>query len=272
MKKKSLKVKSLKKLIKTVHLLRDPKDGCPWDQVQTHRSLIPYLIEETHEVIDAIRYGKDKELKEELGDLLLQIILHVQIAEESKKFNLNDIAKNIQKKLIRRHPHVFKNHQKLTVDEVKQKWEEIKEMENPITNSNTPITDKLQKKVRSQSSLDGAMTISRQVASLGFEWNKLEDVFKKVNEELEELVDAIEQGNLLEAEKEMGDLIFTLVNVSRWLEINTEEGLAETNKKFLNRFAEVEKSIDGNFADKTVDQLNIYWEAAKKTIALKESD
>ena len=164
------------KLTNIVSKLRSPIGGCPWDKEQTHHSLIPYLLEEAHEVADAIRNGTDDNLKEELGDLLLQIFLHAQIAQEEKRFCLEDIAETLNQKLIRRHPHVFSNTKVKDLEEIKKNWDSIKRNEKPIITSKSPVSDNLKNKIRSRSAITGAMEISKNVSKAGFEWKNLESV------------------------------------------------------------------------------------------------
>ena len=251
---------ALQKLIDVVAELRDPDHGCPWDQVQTHSSLIPYVLEEAHEVADAIRHGDDAHLKEELGDLLLQVVLHAQIAEEEKRFNLEAIADAISAKLIRRHPHVFGG-------EVRS-WEAIKNEEQAAkrTASSSPLSDQLTDKVRGMSALAGAMTISRKAAKAGFEWDDIDGVWGKVREELDELREAVSSGDMAHAQEELGDVLFTLVNVARWCGIDPEEGLAGTNHRFLNRFSRVESALGGRIQGQSIEQLETLWQEAKAAI------
>jgi len=254
-------------LIQLVEELRDPSQGCPWDINQTHSSLIPYVIEESHEVVDAIRNGSDKNLLEELGDLLLQIILHTQIAKEKNKFDFNDVVVEISNKIIRRHPHVFDKKSTLKIEDVEKIWEQMKKKENPSNQSKLPISDGIRKKIRSQPALAGAMYISRKVAKEGFEWKNIDGVMSKVEEELLELKEALKNQNINHAKSELGDVLFSLVNIARWCKLDPDESLAETNQRFLDRFAIVEKSLNGKIGGQSLSTLKIYWERAKKTMA-----
>ncbi len=255
---------ALHELIEIISHLRSPIEGCPWDLEQTHRSLIPFLLEEAHEVADAIRFGNDHELQEELGDLLLQVVLHAQIAKEENRFNLEDIAINLNKKLIRRHPHVFAGQKVKTSAEVNQNWEEIKISEKPTSKSKSPLSDYLRNKVRSQSALVGATYISKKAAKGGFEWKNIEEVWSKVNEEMQELKEAIDKKDFLNAQEELGDLLFTLINLARWCKISPEEGLAGTNNRFLDRFSYIESTLDGNLSKSSSKELKRLWEIAKR--------
>jgi len=262
-------------LVAVVDRLRDPAGGCPWDLEQTHASLIPYVLEEAHEVADAIRHGDDRHLEEELGDLLLQVLLHARIAGEEGRFNLGGVAGGIAAKLVRRHPHVFGEddgaNRGLKGDSaaVKQSWEAIKAQERAEAQaepSASPLSDRLAQKVRGQSPLAGAMTISRKAAAAGFEWDTLAGVWEKVHEELDELKEAVASGDRAHAQEELGDVLFTLVNVARWCGIDPEEGLAGTNRRFLDRFSRVEAALEGNLQGRSITELEGHWRAAKAQI------
>ena len=192
---------AIQELIKIVATLRSPTQGCPWDQEQTHISLIPYLLEEAYETVDAIRNKDENNLKEELGDLLLQVVLHAQIAQENKRFCFKDIVENISKKLIRRHPHVFGNKEVKTIEDAKESWEEIKIAEKVSSNTEKYLSSNLREKIRSQPAIAGAMHISKKVAAVGFDWKKIDSVWTKVDEELEELKSALNKKDLSNAKK-----------------------------------------------------------------------
>ena len=266
----------LRRLENLVARLRDPAEGCPWDLEQTHQSLTPYVLEEAHEVADAIRHGDDQHLKEELGDLLLQVVLHARIAEEDNRFDLNAVAAGISDKLVRRHPHVFADAEARDSAAVRNSWEAIKAQERAGAKaaavSASPLSDQLANKVRGQPALSGAMTISRKAAKAGFEWEDIAGVWSKVNEELEELKDAICSGDKAHAQEELGDVLFTLVNVARWCEISPEEGLAGTNQRFLDRFSRVEAALDGDLEGHSIQKLEELWQQAKQAIRSESQD
>ena len=257
----------LRQLEAVVAKLRDPAEGCPWDLEQTHQSLVPYVLEEAHEVADAIRHGDDSHLKEELGDLLLQVVLHARIAAEDKRFDLNDVAEAISDKLIRRHPHVFADAEASDSEAVRRSWEAIKAAEKGAqTPSASPLSDQLAGKVRGQPALAGAMTISRKAAKAGFEWDDMAGVWEKVHEELDELKEAVDSGDKAHAQEELGDVLFTLVNVARWCGIEPESGLAGTNQRFLDRFSRVEAALGGNLQGRSIKELEGLWQKAKAAI------
>ncbi|MEB3326545.1 MAG: nucleoside triphosphate pyrophosphohydrolase [Synechococcus sp.] len=275
---------ALAELIAVVARLRDPRAGCPWDLEQTHATLVPYLLEEAHEVADAIRHGDDSHLAEELGDLLLQVVLHAQIAGETGRFDLGTIAAGISAKLVRRHPHVFAGAEARDSAAVRELWEASKAEERPPTPSASPLSDRLGGKVRGQPALAGAMTISRHAAAAGFEWEDMGGVWAKVHEELDELKEAVceamargegasgeeASGDRAHAQEELGDLLFTLVNVARWCRINPEEGLAGTNRRFLDRFSRVEAALGGDLKGRSIGELEGLWQQAKAQIRAEE--
>jgi XTP/dITP diphosphohydrolase len=261
-------------LLAVVDRLRDPEHGCPWDLEQTHRSLIPYVLEEAHEVADAIRHGNDAHLAEELGDLLLQVVLHARIASESGRFDFAAVARGISAKLVRRHPHVFGTAEARDSAAVRRHWEAIKLREQAGADPEapafpagpSPLSDRLAGKVRGMPALAGAMTISRKAAAAGFEWDAIAGVWAKVEEELGELQEAVASGDRGHAQEELGDLLFTLVNVARWGDLDPEEGLAGTNRRFLDRFRRVEAALGGDLGGRSIGELERHWRAAKAAI------
>ena len=263
----------LQQLIEVVAKLRSPEGGCLWDREQTHASLVPYVLEEAHEVADAIRHGDDAHLKEELGDLLLQVLLHAQIAAEEQRFDLDAVARGLSAKLIRRHPHVFGDAEARDSKAVRRIWEEIKAQEQSDTGPPTrsPLSDKLLSKIRGMPALAGAMTISKKAAKAGFEWDDMAGVWAKVHEELEELKEAVASGDRDHAQEELGDVLFTLVNVARWCGIEPEEGLAGTNRRFLDRFSRVEAALNGNLQGQSIAELEAIWQEAKAAIRAENS-
>ena len=274
---------ALAELIAIVDRLRDPDGGCPWDLEQTHTSLIPYVLEEAHEPADAIRHGDDRHLQEELGDLLLQVLLHARIAAEEGRFDLEAVARGLTAKLVRRHPHVFGEEAGAAgrgrggdSAAVRQSWEAIKAQEKAAAvpsgaaggqpASASPLSDRLAGKVRGQPALAGAMQISRKAAAAGFEWDDIDGVWAKVHEELDELKEAVASGNRAHAQEELGDVLFTLVNVARWCGLDPEEGLAGTNRRFLQRFSRVEAALGGDLAGRSIRELEGHWQEAKARI------
>lgn len=250
----------MKKLIDIVARLRSP-DGCPWDKKQTHTSLIPYLLEETWEVISEIEQGNiSSSLKEELGDLLLQVVLHAQIASEQDRFTIEDVVETIADKMVQRHPHVFQNNgTKLSDRELSHQWNKIKSSEknSKSINDGVPV---------GAPALLNALTISKRAASLGFDWKTPGDVLSKVEEELEEVRCEMKEGNIEKLEEEIGDLLFTVTNLARVHKLNPELALKKGNDKFMRRFAVVEKAIT-DARDKgrkiSMDEMQSHWQQTK---------
>jgi len=239
--------------------LRRADGGCPWDLKQTHDSLKPYLLEEACEVLDAIDDGDDDEFCKELGDLLLQIVFHCQIASERGAFTLDGAAARIGEKLLRRHPHVFGDATVSSADEVLQKWESIKLRKE----AKRHLLDGVP---RSLSSLLVAYRMQEKVSSVGFDWKTPSEVVPKVHEEVDEFIRAFQEEDFRRCEEEFGDLLFSLVNLARLAGINAEFGLRATNDKFRRRFTRMEAMIhaDGKHLDELgLTELDRYWDAVK---------
>jgi XTP/dITP diphosphohydrolase len=260
-------LQALQQLIDVVARLRSPDGGCPWDLAQTPQTLIPYVIEEAYEVVDALRSGERNAIAEELGDLLLQVVLQAQIAGESGDFSLADVARGIGEKLIRRHPHVFGDATADTPEEVRQHWEQIKAAEKGETQGEAPtLSKKLQQYGRTLPPLMAAMKISQKAAAVGFEWDKIEDVWEKFREELGEFQYALEHESKERQESELGDLLFAVVQLARWHDLDPTAALQGTHDRFLQRFSHVEDSVrqgDRSLSDYTVAELEALWQQAK---------
>ncbi|KGG13718.1 Nucleoside triphosphate pyrophosphohydrolase MazG [Prochlorococcus sp. MIT 0601] len=254
-------------LRKVISRLRDPLNGCPWDIKQTHTSLIPYVLEEAYEVVNAIESNDEKGMTEELGDLLLQVILHAQIAEEENRFTFDDIVKELKNKLIRRHPNIFESTSKFKG----LSWSEIKMLEKEAIQSETPITDEAKRKIRQQPAMNGAIYISWKAKDLGLEWVSNDHIWDKFNEEVEELKEALLQKDMTNAEEELGDVIFTLINIARWYNLSPERGLKKTNNKFLNRLSYMESKLKGKILGQSKKQLEFLWQEAKKMMSIKKN-
>jgi tetrapyrrole methylase family protein/MazG family protein len=253
--------KNLLRLVKIVQRLRGP-GGCPWDRKQTHRSLCHDLIEECHEVLAAMESGKPDDFRDELGDLLLQVVLHAQIASEKHRFNLDAVAKSIADKLVRRHPHIFGGKQLRTSKAVLRQWEAIKKAEK---NSHTILGEL----PRSLPALLKADKVQRKVARVGFDWRHADDVVAKIEEELRELKDALASGNRRHFEEELGDLLFAAVNLARFKGAQAEDLLNRTIRKFTERFQTVERNVhaQGKHLDQcSLEELDALWESAKRPL------
>ncbi|RDU34793.1 nucleoside triphosphate pyrophosphohydrolase [Neobacillus piezotolerans] len=262
-KEEELLMRDFSKLREIIAVLRGP-NGCPWDKEQTHASLKKYLLEETYEVIEAIDSGDIDHLIEELGDVLLQVMLHAQIGEDDGYFTVNDVIESISSKMVRRHPHVFGSRSADTAEEVVANWQEIKAQEK--------------KGVRKDSLLDGipksfpalirAFELQKKAAKAGFDWQEIGPAFEKVKEELQEFEAELKnEAGLALAKKEFGDLLFAFVNVARFLGIHPEEALTETNDKFVRRFRFIEEMVKESgraIEDHSLEELDRYWDDAKK--------
>lgn len=259
-------LEALQKLIEVVAQLRSPQGGCPWDLEQTPESLIPYIIEEAYETVEAIRSGDKKAISEELGDLLLQVVLQAQIFSEYGDFTLAEIANGISEKLIRRHPHVFGDVTVNSVEEVRQNWEEIKATENNEP-SLPPLSAKFSKYARTFPPLMAGMKISEKAAAVGFEWDNVEGVWTKLHEELQEFKYAVEHETKEEQESELGDILFSLINLGRWHNLDPTSALQATNQKFIQRFSQVEIFAERPLTEYSVEELDELWGKAKKLIA-----
>ncbi len=253
---------SIHHLLKTVQKLRS-KNGCPWDLEQTHESLFPYLIEEAYEVIES--YNQDPHnFKEELGDLLLQIVLHCQISSEAQLFNFNDVANSVNKKMIRRHPHVFADKKVCGSSDVLENWENIKLNEETSSKAPKSLLSGVPKQLPA---LLKAYRIGEKVANIGFDWNKPSEVFGKIKEEIFELEEALKKGSLKEIEMEFGDLLFSLVNLGRHLDVNAEIACDKSNQKFIKRFTkmiEIAKKTD--LHSYSLAELEDLWSKAKSEL------
>ncbi|WP_080843561.1 nucleoside triphosphate pyrophosphohydrolase [Cytobacillus gottheilii] len=255
--------KDFAKLKDIIAILRGP-DGCPWDRKQTHESLRKYVIEEAYELIDAIDNDDIDNMIEELGDLLLQIMLHAQIGEDEGFFSIKDVIEGISEKMVRRHPHVFGDAQAEDAEEVVKNWQEIKKEEKAGKVDKTSLLDSVP---RSFPGLMRAEELQKKAASVGFDWDEADAAWAKVKEEVREF----EAEKALSSEKmklEFGDILFAFVNIARFLGINPEQAIHETNEKFIRRFNYIEdrvKETGKEFADFQLEELDQYWDEAKKS-------
>ncbi|MBF0106338.1 MAG: nucleoside triphosphate pyrophosphohydrolase [Deltaproteobacteria bacterium] len=242
------------------------KNGCPWDKKQNHKSLKPFLLEESYEVLDAIDKKNPAALKEELGDLLLQIFLHAQIADDHGQFDIEGVASVINEKIIRRHPHVFGDQKVKNADAVVKNWDKIKQAEKADHKKNTAsVLDAIPKNFPS---LFENYKLSAKAAKLGFEWQKPADVFDKVLEEFNEVKEALKNRNKTHLEEELGDLLFAAANLCRVYKVNPEIALNKANKKFRTRFGKMERQIKKSGTDfntLSFEQWNSLWKQIKKT-------
>ena len=250
---------NFRELVDLLAYLRSP-NGCPWDRKQTHTSILPNLIEETYEVVEAIQKKDNSKLKEELGDLLLQVLFHAQMEAERNKYNIYDVIQNLMVKLTVRHPHVFKKKESLTSKQVLQNWEKIKlsqKKEKPSALSGLP---------QHLPALVKAYRMQEKISRLGFEWSKKEEILAKVEEELKELKQSLKLKNPKKTEEELGDLFLILVTLSRKLKKDPELALRRAIDKFIKRFSKMEKEVSRRgkkISDLNLKELERLWKKIK---------
>jgi len=258
---------ALQELIDVVAQLRSPLNGCPWDVAQTSETLIPHAIEEAYELVDAIQTGDQKSIAEELGDVLLQVVLHAQIASETGNFSLLEVTQGITQKLIRRHPHVFGDQQVGSLAEVEENWQKIKAAEKGQTDAEEKLSDRLSRYKRSLPPLQAALKISDQAATSGLEWKNIDHVWEKFFEELEELEQAIAQETPERQEEELGDLLFALIQLARWYKLDPSAALQGTSQRLIQRVQKIESLSDRPLTDYSLEELDALWEKAKAKLA-----
>ena len=252
---------SLSKLIKITDTLMG-EDGCPWDKVQTRESLKPYLVEETYEVLDALDANDPEKIKDELGDLLYQILFHSKISSLKGEFNFRDVIDNLSEKMVRRHPHVFQEGELNTPDQVVKQWEEIKRNEKNQANQKS-ILDNIPKNLPS---LLRAQKLQKKTAKEGFDWDQINDVFDKLDEEIAEFKEAVLKKKSADIQNEIGDIIFVITNIAKCYKIDAEEALRSTNNKFIKRFQYIEQKIEAKgktLKDSPLEEMERYWQEAK---------
>ncbi len=252
----------LPQLVEIMKKLRAP-DGCPWDREQSTRTLVPYIIEEAYEVVGAIEAGSSKDLKEELGDLMFQIVFASELASEKDEFDINDVIAASIEKMTRRHPHVFGEAKVDNSEEVMKRWEEIKKQEG----NGEKTGGHLSGVTESFPALLRAHKLTEKAAKVGFDWKDTLHVLDKLTEELAEFREAILMKDAKKTEEEIGDLLFTLVNVSRFVQVNPEEALRKTVGKFMHRFNHIEKTLEQRGLDissSSTDEMEKLWEEAKR--------
>ncbi len=256
---KNKTAESITKLLEIVRALRDPQDGCPWDKEQTHESLRPYVIEEAYEVVAAINDAPET-LKDELGDLLLQVLLHAEIASEEKRFSLTDISDNLREKLIRRHPHVFGDETANNPEEVKKHWERVKKEEKG--DKKEGLLDSLPKNFPA---LYESYKIGKKVSKVNFDWDSAKEVREKITEELAEVDEVLRSTpqNVAHLEEELGDLLFTVAQLARKLGIEPETALKRANQKFKKRFSTMESLSEVELGAMSKEELEKLWARAK---------
>jgi tetrapyrrole methylase family protein/MazG family protein len=252
---------AFKKLIDIINTLMG-ENGCPWDVVQTRESLKPYLVEEAYETLEALDSNQPEKIKDELGDLMYQVLFHAKISENRKEFDITGVIDNLAEKMVRRHPHVFEDSKADTPDAVIDQWEHIKISEK----SNRDHKSVLDSVPKNLPSLARAQKLTRKAAKHGFDWQEIKDVFAKLDEEVAEFKEAVLSGKDENITDELGDILFVLVNIARHKKIDAEEALRGTNNKFIQRFQYIEAKVEQSgktLKDTPLDQLEHYWQEAK---------
>ena len=252
-------VKPFTKLLNIVSQLRGP-DGCPWDKEQTHKSLLPYFLEEAYEVIEGVEAGDMNSLKEELGDVLLHVVFQADIAQKNSEFTIEDSLNHVNEKLVRRHPHVFGDKKADAAFHAKQNWESAKHKEKKRKSRLDGVPETLPALTRAQ-------RLQEKASYTGFDWENIEQVWGKINEEIQELKEAQTDGIKKHIEEEIGDVIFSIVNLARFLNISAEFALRKTNKKFTTRFKAVEDELENRgktVEDSNLEEMDTIWNEVKK--------
>ena len=255
----------LEKLVDLIGVLRS-ENGCPWDREQTHATLRPNMLEEAYEAVDAINDGDMKHLKEELGDVLLQVILHSQIAKEEGAFDIEDVAKGLHDKIIHRHPHVFGDVKVNSPEEALLSWDKIKKEEKSHRKSAMDGVSK------SQSALMSAQKISKKAVKCGFEWPDEESLYDCIKSEFKEYKEASATNDKAHMEEEMGDILFAVVNLARWNKIDAEQALIKANQKFMMRFRKMEELAQKPLEDYSFEEFDALWKAAKQALSTQNTN
>jgi MazG family protein len=261
-------MRNIEKLLEIMAALRDPQSGCPWDLDQDFPTIAPYTIEEAYEVADAIARGDMHGLRDELGDLLFQVVFYARMAEERGDFDFADIVQGINEKMLRRHPHVFGDDAELEAGLEDGSWERIKAAERSGRGEEDDASV-LAGIAKALPALKRAQKLGKRAGTVGFDWRNRSGVRDKIHEELEELDDAVGLRSAAQIEEEFGDLLFAIVNLARHLDIDPEKALTSANRKFETRFRDMEQAIEArgeNFRDHSLESLDKEWRAAKKRL------
>ena len=261
---------ALRRLMEIIKVLRG-KDGCPWDREQTHESLKVCMIEEAYEVCDAIDKENPDFIKDELGDVLLQVVFHSDIEREYDNFSFKDVANAVSEKMVRRHPHIFWGENAKSVDKALERWENVKRRER----DDMTLSDIMSDIPKALPALTKSYKVQVKAAEVGFDWDDVDEAFKKVSEEKSELIHAMKDGSKTDMEDELGDLLFSVVNIARFLDINPENALNGTSQKFIDRFSYIEKTATQrklNLVDMSLEAMDALWEEAKRLDNSKAPD
>ena len=252
------------RILRIMTALRTPETGCPWDLQQDFKSIAPYTLEEAYEVVDAIERGDMDDLKDELGDLLLQVVFHARMAEETGQFDFDDVATAISDKMERRHPHVFADNDADTPEAINQNWEDIKAAEKAAKGKTNTESSLLDDVPLSLPAMSRAVKLQKRAARIGFDWNEAEPIFDKLQEEVGELLEAMQNGDEDAIEDEFGDILFVVANLGRHLKLDPEKALRRGNAKFTRRFKSLEQQArDSDATIQTLDDYEVFWQRAK---------
>ena len=252
-----------KELLENINAIRDKEEGCPWHKSQTHQTLLPYLLEESYEFIEALEKHDKSNMKEELGDILLQVMLHSDIEYKRKEFSIKDVINCLNKKIKYRHPHIFQKKEKISKEKAEIIWEQLKQNSHKAANK-ANLSSSLISKLKYLEPIKGTEIISEEANKYGFAWENYSQILDKINEELSELKEALENKDKLSINEEFGDVFFTLINLSFFLNIKSKETLNQANKKFIKRFAFIEEKLDDKIDKVSRNELKRLWDLAKK--------
>jgi MazG family protein len=263
----------IQSLLDIMRQLRDPDSGCPWDLKQNFHSIVPYTIEETYELVDAIAAEDFAQIRDELGDVLFQVVFYSQMAKEQGLFSFDDVVNGISRKLLRRHPHIFAkpDERQVSEQEVKERWEQIKGEERQQKNQVGALDDV----PRALPALSRSQKLQKRAASVGFDWSELDAVRGKMDEELGELAEAVSEGDSAAIESEVGDIFLAMVNLARHLGVDAEAALRHANRRFEDRFSLMETAAerDGSqLSEESLEQLEERWQAAKRELAASATE
>ena len=258
-------LKYFKELISSIHALKDKKSGCPWHKEQNYKSLFKYLIEETDEYMKAVLNKNTNNMKEELGDILFQVMLHAEIGREKSTFELKDIIYELDQKIKKRHPYIFQKKEKVTIKEAQEIWNAAKNEEDHPS-ENATIGSYLSNTIKHLPPHLGTTKISQTIQGYGFKWKNINEIVDKLEEETNELKQAIHKKDSSNIMEELGDAFFTLINLALFLNINYQDCLRYANNKFINRFSIIEKNIDDRIDDISIEEFKNLWQKAKKNL------
>lgn len=265
----------LNDLLTLMARLRDPSDGCPWDRKQTFASIVPHTLEEVYEVVDTIEREDWTHLREELGDLLFQVVFYAQMAEEQGDFSFQDVVHDLTEKLLRRHPHVFPDgtldsrraDQSVDEDQVSVTWEAIKQQEKAVNGSPAARSSALADVPVAMPAMQRATKLQKKAARVGFDWDEVTPVWTMLHSELDELREAVASGDADHVEDELGDILFATINLARHLKVNPDRALRRTNRKFTDRFQYIERALadrGDTLSEASLDEMEALWQAAKR--------